>query len=271
MKKIYLVLITLFFACSLNVAFAQVSVTATAATLTGSYTTLKGAFDAINSGVHSGSIVINITANTNEGVNSAVLFTGDSDPVSYTSVLIQPSVDGVSISGTPASGRGVIEIKGGDDVTINGDNPNTGGINRNLTINNNAISSVTFGSVVRLANSTPAVSTTDNFTLKNCILNGNVTTGNSSLITATSSSSYASFGIYCGGGGGNNASDAPTAITNISTQNAPAGTSFANLFISNNLINQCGRAIAINGAAFNVCNIATISNNTIGEIGRAHV
>ena len=39
---------------------AQVTLTATAGIPAGSYTNLKGAFDAINSGDHHGSIIINI-------------------------------------------------------------------------------------------------------------------------------------------------------------------------------------------------------------------
>jgi len=42
----------------------QVSLTATAGTTSGSFTTLKEAFDAINSGTHTGVIAITITANT---------------------------------------------------------------------------------------------------------------------------------------------------------------------------------------------------------------
>ena len=47
-------------------ARAQVDVTATAGTLTQSYTTLKGAFDAINAGAHQGTITIGISGNTIE-------------------------------------------------------------------------------------------------------------------------------------------------------------------------------------------------------------
>ena len=70
-----------------------------------------------------------------EGATPAVLNSSGSGSASYTSVLLHPTVDGVTItgSGTPAS-RGVIELTGADNVTIDGDNPNTAGTNRNLTI-----------------------------------------------------------------------------------------------------------------------------------------
>ena len=42
---------------------------------------------------------------------------------SYTSVLIRPTIDGVTVTGNPASGFGVVQLNGADNVTINGDNP----------------------------------------------------------------------------------------------------------------------------------------------------
>jgi hypothetical protein len=264
MKKFYSFLLAAILSLAFVTVNAQVSLTATGGTLTGTYTTLKLAFDNINNGTHTGDIVINITANTVEGTTPAVLFTSGSDPIDYSSILIQPSVDGVSISGNPASGRGVIELKGADNVTINGDNPNTAGINKNLTINNTATTATTFGSVVRLANAPTGVPTTDNFTLTNTIINGNVTSGNASGITALTSSSNASFGFYAGGNGGVTDIDVPTAITDVAANTAPNLTTFANLIINNNTFNQCGRAIVVNGATTTVCAQATITNNTIG-------
>ena len=111
-----------------GIASAQnVNVTATAGTAAASYTTLKGAFDAINAGTHQGAIVCNIALSTSEGATPAVLNSSGAGSAIYTSVLIQPSADGVSISGASPTGRGVIELNGADNVTINGDNPSTGG------------------------------------------------------------------------------------------------------------------------------------------------
>src|SRR5262245_23706258 len=78
-------------------AFAQVDVTASAGTANASYTTLKGAFDAINAGTHQGTITIGISASTTEGTTPATLNSGGAGSASYTSVLIQPTTDGVSI------------------------------------------------------------------------------------------------------------------------------------------------------------------------------
>jgi hypothetical protein len=257
----------LFFAVLIpNLLIAQVSVTATSGTLSGTYTTLKGAFDAINSGVHKGDIVIDITASTSETA-PAVLNSGDADPAAYSSIMIEPVVDGVSISGAPGAGRGVIELNGADNVLIFGDNPNTVGSNRDLTITNTSLASVTASSVIRIATRPSSAATADNNFILNCILNGNVTAGNASGIVATTSSSNLSFGIYCGGNAGTTSVTAPTAITSATADVAAAGTTIDNLVIDNNQINRCGRAIVFNGATTGTSTSLTITNNSIGGSG----
>ena len=226
----------------------EVTLTATAGNLAGSFNTLKQAFDAINTGRHNGNIVININANTIEGTTPAVLNSNNADPASYISIIIRPTVNGLTITGNPAAGFGVIELNGADNVTIDGDNPNVGGTNRNLTVNNTNTNTATGNSCIRIATSA-IVNSADNITIKNCILNGNVTSGNAGGITSTTSSSNISFGIYCGGNGGATAITAPTAITSETTNPAISGTTINGLVLNNNAINQCARGIAINGAA----------------------
>ena len=111
-------------------AAQNVNVTATAGTASASYTTLKGAFDAINAGTHQGAITVDIALSTTEGATPAVLNSSGAGSAVYTSVLIRPSADGVTVAGATPTGRGVIELNGADNVTIDGDNPNTGGTNR---------------------------------------------------------------------------------------------------------------------------------------------
>ena len=60
----------LLLAFSFQNSFAQVTLTATSGTATGSFTTLKGAFDAINAGTHKGDIVIKINASTPEAASA---------------------------------------------------------------------------------------------------------------------------------------------------------------------------------------------------------
>ena len=263
MKKIYLMLFTVCFAAITN---AQVTLTATAGTAAGSFTTLKGAFDAINAGTHQGVIVISINASTTEGTTPATLNSTGAGPAVYTSVLIQPTADGLSISGNPATGFGVIQLKGADNITINGDNPGTAGTNKNLTVNNTNTATAIANSVIRIATvDFPSAGDANNIIIKNCILNGNVTAGNTGGITSTSSSSNSSFGIFVGGAGGITAIDAPTAITSVTTNIIPANTTVNNLLIDNNTISQTARGIEFNGAATNNSTGVTITNNLIGN------
>ena len=242
---------------------AQVDVTATAGTLFGTYTNLSSAFAAINAGTHQGVITIDLGSSFTESTN-AVLHSSGAGAASYTSVLVRPGADGVTVTSLTGSGRGIIELNGADNVTIDGDNPNTAGINRNLTFTNSDAPVTTLTSVIRIANST-AVTSSNDITIKNCILNGNAVNRNNSLATSTTGSENNTFGIYCGGNGGTTVTTAPSALTSVTTNTAPATTTINNLLIDNNQINQCARGIAFLGAGTTVSNGVTITNNLIGE------
>ncbi|MCC6700663.1 MAG: hypothetical protein IT221_04020, partial [Fluviicola sp.] len=244
-------------------SFAQVDVNASAGTPLGNYTTLKAAFDAINAGTHQGIIIIGISANTSE-IAPAVLNSSGAGSASYTSVNIAPSVDGVVISGATTTGRGLIELKGADNVLINGDNPLTPGTNRNLTITNTASSTTTLTSVIRIATAATVVSA-DNISILNCNLIGSATGRNIATATSTSASENNTFVIYAGGNGGATATDAPAALTSVTTNTAPTGTTINNLTVSNNTLNAAARAIVFNGAAAGVSTGVVISDNLIGD------
>lgn len=126
MKKLLFCLLTGLSAANFN---AQVSLTATAGTTTGTFTTLKGAFDAINAGTHQGVITINITGNTTETASAVLNASGGA--VAYTSVLIKPAT-GVNATITSADPAATIKFNGADNVTIDGSNNGTS--TRNLTI-----------------------------------------------------------------------------------------------------------------------------------------
>ena len=261
MKRLFLLMLMIVISLA---SFASVDVTSTGGTLSASYTTLKAAFDAINAGTHTGVIAIGISANTTETA-PCVLNSSGAGSASYTSVYINPTADGVTVSGATTTGHGLIELKGADNVTIDGDNPGTTGINRNLTIANTAATTINYNSVIRICNAATVVASSDNNSFKNLILNGNVTGGNISSITSTSGSSNTSFGIYVGGNGGLTAIDAPTAITSVTSNTIPSGTTVNTLLINNNQINQCARAVVFNGAAATCSSGVTISNNLIGD------
>jgi hypothetical protein len=104
------------------VANSQVSITATVGTTSGSYTTLKAAFDAINSGTHKGVLVISITGNTTETATASLSASGTGSS-SYTSLTISPFGGAArSITGTIAGA--LINLNGADNVTIDGLNSN---------------------------------------------------------------------------------------------------------------------------------------------------
>ncbi len=257
--------VLLFICITCVAAVAQnVNVTATAGTPSASYTTLKGAFDAVNAGTHQGAITIDIALSTTEGATPAVLNSSGAGSAVYTSVLIRPSADGVTITGTTPTGRGVIELNGADNVTINGDNPNTGGTNRNLTITSDAVSTTTFTSVIRIALST-LITSGDNDVVKNCIITGSATGRNVAAATSQTGSEFTTYGILVGGGASTAAATtAPSAIASVTTT-IGAGITATNFSADNNQIDACARGIAVQGAATTVANNLSVTNNVIGN------
>ncbi|MCS6916688.1 MAG: hypothetical protein NZM08_03280, partial [Chitinophagales bacterium] len=178
------------------------------------YPTLTAAVADINAGIHTGAIVVDVVASTTEP-GPVVLNSSGAGAAFYTSVLIRPVNDGLTISGATATGRGLIELNGADNVTIDGDNPNTAGINRNLTIQNTAASTITYTSCIRVATST-LVTTANNITLRNLIIRGSATGRFISSATSTTGSENTTFGITnMGGASTTSATAAPTALSSL--------------------------------------------------------
>lgn len=244
-----------------NYVNAQVDVVAGGTT---TYANLKLAFDAINLGTHTGAITINITGAgtyTDPGAPAVLNSTG-TGAANYTSVLIRPTADGVTIKATTVLGRGVIELNAADNVTIDGDNPNTGGTNRNLTIQNLAAATITYTSVVRVMTSaTAGYTSADNNTVKNCLITGSAVGRMLSTATSTTGSENTTFGIYVGAGAG----AAPTAISSVTTNTAPSGSTVNAFLVDNNAVISCARGIVFNGAAATVSTGVTITNNAVGD------
>ena len=155
-------------------AFAQVDVAATAGTATATYTTVKGAFDAINAGTHQGVINIIITANTNETATAALSrSTGTSN---FTSVSLKPAAN-VSATITGAATGPVFRILG-SNVTIDGSNNGTD--SRNLTvINANAA-----GAQVVAMGSSDVANPLTNVTIKNTTLVNGIKTAGYGIIVS---------------------------------------------------------------------------------------
>jgi hypothetical protein len=143
MKNHYLRHCLLFiFACSLMLplgTLAQVSVTATAGT-TGptAYTTLKGAFDAVNTGTHQGSITVTITGNTTETATASLNASG-SGSASYTALTVKPGPGATPTVTGSLNSNTIVRLNGSNNVTIDGSNNGT--TTRDLTISNTATNS----------------------------------------------------------------------------------------------------------------------------------
>ena len=119
-------------------ARAQVSLTATFNVPTGSYTTLKAAFDAINAGIHQGQIAISINDTCVE--TATAILNGNGGTTSYTSVTIMPTATAL-ITGDIAGP--LIKLDGADSVKFDGRVGGTGTL-RSLTIQNtNSASGIT--------------------------------------------------------------------------------------------------------------------------------
>ncbi|MEZ4738894.1 MAG: hypothetical protein R2818_05930 [Flavobacteriales bacterium] len=137
-------------------ANAQVDLTATGGVLNQSYTTLKGAFDAINAGTHTGVISIGISANTTETATASLNNSG-AGSANYTSVSIAPTGGARVISGSIASA--IVKLNGVDNVTIDGRTPGPVGTSRSKTPARPVLrpsgSQVRPGTVVRTTRSEP--------------------------------------------------------------------------------------------------------------------
>jgi hypothetical protein len=259
LRACFYILTTSIVSCLALQANAQVSVTATAGT-TGptTYTTLKGAFDAVNAGTHQGSITISITASTTETATASLNASG-SGSASYTAVNIAPAASTTpSISGSISSGP-VVKLNGSNNVTINGSNNNT--TTRDLTITN---TSTTSSNVLQIGSvgTTPVT----NVMVKNCsIINGTNTStavlvgdaavvgspGYFSNITIQNNSIQKAYiGLYC--------------YATVATGNGN------NTIVTGNDLNSSGtNAIRLVGVYMQGLNGATISNNNIGNFETA--
>jgi hypothetical protein len=208
------------FVSSMSHLHAQVSLTATAGTATGNYTTVSGAFTAINLGTHQGDIVISINGNTAEPNAPVYLGASGVSTALFTSVVIKPTVT-ATISGTPNAGSAVINFNGSDNITIDGSIA-VGGTSRDLTILNNNLGTVLNTACIRMIGQTVAATGLgiNGFVIKNSIIIGS-TPGNNGYNGNTNTTSY---GIYAG-------SNVLTTMSSTAT-----GANYDNVTVENNEI-----------------------------------
>ena len=170
----YRILPVLLFVLILNMALnAQVSLTATIGTTTGSYATLGAAFAKINDGTHRGAITITLTASTSEG--STAILNASSGSASYSSVNIYPTISGVTISGN--LGSPLIDFNGADNVTIDG-RANATGFTVDMTVTN-IRSGDGNSSTIRFTNDAT------NNSVKYCVIKGSGSGGDKGILLFT--------------------------------------------------------------------------------------
>ncbi len=234
--------------------YSQVNIAATAGTATGTYTTLKGAFDAINAGTHQGAITISITANTTETATASLNASGGA--TSYTSVAIKPAI-GVTaaISGDIASAP-LVRILG-SNITLDGSNA-ASGTTRDLTLTN---TSTTAPQVLTFIAASAAAANT------------NIMVKNLNIVNGINTSS--AFVMYDGAA-------TPTGgfFNNVTIQNnavkkaymgmylfaATAAGNGANTLVTGNDLSASGAdAIRLGGIYVQGADGVTVSNNTIGN------
>ncbi len=146
-----------------------------------SYITLKGAFDKINNGTHTGAIEIRIKANTTETASATLYqtgYTGAGGTSSYSSVNIYPTVTGITITGNINSP--VVDFNGASNTTIDGRVGASGSSNDMIISNTNTGTSAV---TIRFYNSAT------NNTIKYCTIKGSQTNSSNAVIFFTTSSS----------------------------------------------------------------------------------
>jgi hypothetical protein len=132
------------------------------------YSSLKVAFDAINAGSITGDITLQVIANTTEPA-SAVLFANGYLTANYSSVLIYPTLSGLSVTAQNIINGGIngplLDFSGADNVTIDG-RVNATGSTIGLTITNGYTSNGSTAGTIRFINDASAN------TIQYCTLTG---------------------------------------------------------------------------------------------------
>ena len=259
--KIRLLGITMMFIMlvMMNVANAQVSVTASAGDLgPTAYTTVKGAFDAINAGTHQGMIAIEITGDPVEAA-TAILNASGAGSASYTSISIQPSGGSPRTISGSFSGGPMIDFNGADNVTVDG--LNTGG--NSLTISNTSTSNTSGTSTIRFqADATMNLITNCSIlgsaTMANATNGGNIWFGSAAISTGNDNNTISNCNIGPAG------SNLPSKCVYFSgTSNTDPGTANSGIVINNNnIFDYFSATVSSSGIDLNSGSVGTtISNN----------
>lgn len=245
MTKLYKLFFLTFFLLTSSQTFSQ-NVNVSSPSLT--YPDLGTAFIAINNGVHTGNISIEIAGNTTELV-SAVLNASGSGSASYTSISIQPS-GGASRTITGSIAGHLIDLNGADNVSING--LNAGG--NSLTISNTATGA---SSAVRF------IADASNNLITNCTIQGSASTASNGVIlfsTGTTTGNDGNTISNCNitGAGVNLPVNGIYSLGTVGAENG------GNIISSNNIYDFFSASLASTGINLVTTNVAwTISGNKL--------
>lgn len=274
--------IILLFLLAIIIANSNITFSQTIRTVGGAganYSTLKDAFDAINNGSITGTIVLQLTGSTTE-TNAITLNASGTGGANYSSITIYPTVSNVVISAE--LNTNMIYLNGADNVTFDG-RINQSGSDKNLTIVNT--STGTSATTFRLINS--AV----NNVISYCTIKGSGTNGALGIITistantgngndnntisnndiTSSSAGRARNGIYSAGTPGRDNDYNVISNNNIYNVFSPDGNSYAiylysysnNYTISDNSIYDTTTVAPSGSYDYNGIRVQTNSNNTV--------
>jgi trimeric autotransporter adhesin len=239
-------------------ALAQIAVTGSTGA-DASYTTLKGAFDAINLTAQTGNTIsIAVSGDTTETA-PAVLNAG-----LWTSITISPTGGAArTISGAIVAGSPLVDLNGADNVTING--LNTGG--DSLTIANTTVSATTGTSTIRF------ILDATNNTITNSNIQGSanasVATNGANIFFSTGTTTGNDNNTISNNNIGPAGANLPTKtiLGNGSTGTTAVGNS-GNIINNNNIFDYFGAAVTSAGVATNGgCNTWSITNNRFYQTG----
>ncbi len=234
-----------------------VKVTASSGTYEAYYSTLKDAFDKINSGVHQGVITVYIQENTIES-SAATLNASGNGSANYTSVNIYPTKTGLSVAGNLDSP--LIDLNGADNVTIDG-RVNATGSTADLQIINSGTSPVAGISTIRFINDAT------NNTIKYCTIKGSETVADGGIIYfSTTTASTGNDGNTISNNNITSESDAYRPVNAIFSLGTSGKNNNGNIIQNNNIYDFLNHSTASNGIFLSSFNTAwTISGNSFYE------
>ncbi len=221
----------------------------------GNYNSLQAAFNAINSGTHTGILEIRINANLFEV--SSVLNASGSGGANYTSIHIFPTLSGLTVLGNVAAP--LIDLNGAGNVTIDG-RVNATGSTKDLIITNTGTSATAGTSTIRFINDA------SNNTVKYATLKGSETSTTSGIIFFSTAVAGGNDGNSIDNNNITNSVDANRPINGVFSLGSVSNENSGNTITNNNIYNIINRGIASNAIQISTNNLSsTITGNNIYE------